>query len=659
MSRTNSYFALQPSINVPRTKFSPPIFSYKTTFDNGSLIPIFCEEAYAADTFKISLASLVRMTTPVKPIMDNLFLDVFFFYIPYRLVWSHWEEFMGANKTTKWVPSVEYTIPQLIAPCVTGVQSVSGTRLTAGSSISLIDSSNPVVYWTKLLNNDDLIGSSPTPSQGSTLFKSLRDRRMLVVASSATSTTGTICSPAGSTSSFDSSKTYYRLFIGWRQATLADYFGIPIGTFASVSQLPFRAYGLVWNEFFRSEPYMDPVDIQFDSDSTIFGSNVDESVYNTDSYVTEFLRGGRPLRVSRFHDYFSSGLPQPTFGDPVKIPFSGLAPLDLNLDSTSGVPFQTVKLYGLGQNSISGTHALGTNASKLSYDTGSATPTGSFQDIWLRAGTDVSSVAGTIQDLRTAFQINKYMERSARSGSRYIEIIQAQFGVRNPDYRLQRPEYLGGFRKPLNITQVLQTSSTNDVTPQGNTSAYSLTTDMRHVFTKSFTEPGLVLGLCATRTSRSYQQGLHKRWTRRRKLDYYFPVFARLSEQPILNREIYLSDNYIGRTADFTWTDVSFYENQVLSYQEAWSEMRYHESYVTSDFRSDADETLDFWHFADYYESEVYMSREWMLEGPQNVDRTLAVTSRVSRQFLADFSFKVEYTRPMPLNSVPGLADHF
>lgn len=650
-------FALAPSVNVSRSKFSPPIFDYKTTFDNGSLIPIYVEEIYPGDTLQLDLSALVRMTTPVKPIMDNLFLDVYFFYVPNRLVWSHWEEFMGSNKTDAWTTTTEYTIPQLISPCG---YDVGGTHyVTFGDTVTIGDfplSNMPwEYYWTKPVSNDDL------SCDNAAMFTTLRDSCMLVVASSDSATSGTI---VAATANYDSTKYYWRLFTGFRQGTLADYMGVPIGTYASVSQLPFRAYGLIWNEFFRSEPYMDPVNIYKDSDSTLFGLNPRSTEYNPSDYVTSTVLGKKPLRVSRFHDYFSSVLPQPQFGDAVRIPFSGVA--SVNFHDSAATPSQPKFVSATGSN-ISGIHDLTTHTGSLKYQTNTSTST-SFNNAYIAASAKVAENLGTIQDLRTAFQINRYMETSGRSGSRYIEIIQAQFGVRNPDYRLQRPEYLGGFRKMLNISQVLQTSSTDSVTPQGNTGAYSLTTESKSIFTKSFTEHGYVIGLCCTRTARSYQQGLHKRFTRLRKLDYYFPVFAYLSEQPVYNRELYLNYNYCGlRSSSTDWSGNvtgsyspnSNYPNQVFGYQEAWSEMRYHNSQVTSDFRSDSDTPLDFWHFSDDYKARPYASMDWLLEGPQNVDRTLAVTSSVSRQFLADFSFKIEFTRPMPLYSIPGLADHF
>ncbi len=623
----NVSFAREPAIKVPRTKFKPPIFDRKTTFNNGDLIPIFAEEMYPGDTLSLDMASVVRMTTPIKPVFDNAFLDVFFFFVPNRLVWKHWREFMGENNTSHWKSSVEYEVPFVTSP---GSTSRPGQTISVGSAT-----------WFK--------GPIDLTILDTSRFESLRNRGVLGRVTKGSSNSPTTVTLVPLDEDVSTQYDYYYVFNGWDVGSLADYFGVPVGSYAKISQLYFRAYGLIWNEFFRSEPYMDPVDIKFDSDSDIVGAASTEGGYNPVQFT---VLGSRPLKVSRFHDYFSSVLPQPTFDD-VKIPFTGLAPVN----NMPGAYFQPT--FYSGDNSVFTTdHPLAVSgfSSGLASGSGSA---GTLTTARMSLGADVASVAGSLMDLRNAFQVLKYQERSARSGTRYIEIIQAQFGVRNPDYRLQRPEYLGGFRKPIQVTQVLQTSSTDAITPQGNTSAYSLTSARESLFTYSSTEHGLVIGLCCCRTSRSYQQSLPRKLTRRRKLDYWFPVFNHISEQPIFNREIFNWYNGLALRDIDTLEDKYSYATQVFGYQESWADLRYMQSTVTGDFRSAAPESLDFWHYADWYETEVYASPDWMLEGPENVDRTLAVTSGVSRQFLADFAFDVSLVRALPMYGVPGFADHF
>ena len=249
----------------------------------------------------------------------------------------------------------------------------------------------------------------------------------------------------------------------------------------------------------------------------------------------------------------------------------------------------------------------------------------------------------SINQLRLAFQTQKYFEKLARGGSRYIESLKVMFGVTNPDYRLQRPEYLGGNRIPITINQVVQQSQTTESSPQGSTSGQSLTTDVHSDFTKSFTEHGYVLGVMVARYRHTYQQGLHRLWTRKSALDFYNPVFANIGEQPVYNREIYAQ----GKPAD----------NEVFGYQEAWAEYRYRPSICTGEMRSTAANSLDIWHLGDDYTSQPYLSDAWIREDKATVDRVLAVTSAVSNQFFADIYVRNKSTRPMPVFSVPGLID--
>lgn len=622
LSSTSSRFSFEPSVKLSRSRFKIPVHSHKLTFNNGELIPIKVMEILPGDTVSLDMASVLRMSTPVKPVMDNVFVDFFAFFVPRRLTWQHWEEFMGANKNGPWDQGqVSYNLPQTKSPRQT-YQYLN------------LDGSTPGVWFKEA----PFSGAALLPADIQR-FNALRDRGVLYYKN------GQFGVYVGSTATYDSQKEYYICYRGWDVGSLAQYMGAPIGTKCEIDSGYFRSYCLIWNEYFRDQNYMNPVNTDFGSDSDVQGvSRAEFGVSGT--YVTDAVLGGKPLQVARFHDYFSSVLPEPQFGDSVKILSSAFAPVS-DLGGTDLIrPF----IYN-GSGNVLGSHVLESRSAGLSYD--DVTSMSTTHAAYLSLGADLQSVSPTINDLRTAFQVQKYLERSARYGRRYIEILLGQFGVVNPDYRLQRPELLCWYRKPLQVTQVLQTSSTDSTSPQGNTSAYSLTVDKRSCFTKSFTEHGILLVLMCTRTSRTYQQGLPRQFSRRKKLDFYFPVFAHLGEQPILNKEIFLHVDPVNVQSSYTYPD------EVFGYQEAWAEYRYMNSQVSGEFSSLAPLSLDFWHYADYYLYDVYASDEWLFETPANLDRTLAVSSSISAQFYADVAFDVTMVRPMPLYSIPGLADHF
>lgn len=282
---------------------------------------------------------------------------------------------------------------------------------------------------------------------------------------------------------------------------------------------------------------------------------------------------------------------------------------------------------------------------------GTSSPSGAFNVSFDNLWADLTGIhTGTINELRQAFQIQRLLEADARAGTRYTEILNAHFGVTSPDARLQRPEYLGGKRIPINIDQVLQTSATNETSPQGNTAAFSLTTDVSSSFTKSFTEHGWIIGVACIRTDHTYQQGLDAMWSRRRRFDFYWPTLAHISEQPVYRREIFLSGD----------PEV---DDQVFGYNEAWASYRYRPSRIVGAMRSNYAQSLDAWHYGDYYgepNTDPFIAdRDFMAETAVNIDRTLAVQSDLEDQFLMNFYFDATYVRPMPLFSVPGLIDHF
>ncbi|QRV61629.1 VP1 [Gokushovirinae sp.] len=552
MSRNEeSRFALNPTdLDISRSKFNRD-HSIKTSFNVGDIIPFYCDEVLPGDTFQLKTSLVARMQTLITPMMDNLYLDTYFFFVPNRLTWNHWKEFNGENTQSAWYPTVEYSVPQLVSPA-------------------------------------------------------------------------------------DS---------GWSIGTLADYFGIPTGIpNLSVNALPFRAYALIMNEWFRDENLSDPLSIPVD-DATVSG-------VNTGNYITDTAKGGLPFKAAKYHDYFTSCLPAPQKGPDVTIPV-GTASNSPVMATADLVPnSNNYAMFGMGTDANvykTGTLRGNSYGQNGSFIAGDAPELGSahngFVPLNLWAMSDGTGTAASINQLRLAFQIQKLYERDARGGTRYIEILKSHFGVTSPDARLQRPEYLGGTRIPINVNQVVQSApGSSGTTPLGDTAAFSLTTDIHGDFIKSFVEHGFIIGVMVARYDHTYQQGLERFWSRKDRFDYYWPVFANIGEQAVLNKEIYAQGNEK--------------DNEVFGYQEAWADYRYKPSRVTGEMRSSAPKSLDVWHLADDYDALPSLSDSWIREDKSNVDRVLAVTSAVSNQLFADIYVQCLATRPMPVYSVPGLIDH-
>ena len=417
----------------------------------------------------------------------------------------------------------------------------------------------------------------------------------------------------------------------------------------SISALPTRAYCLIWNEFFRSEALQNPVNVpKNDSNTTCTNTNAPQYIIDQESALISLssLGGLPPLKVCKTFDYFTAALPEAQAGPAVTLPMNGTAPinysgkwsdetgkitpwseeedprtyLSIDLDGTSSFAYSPE--WNEGQTSWSNTTGIMAFEADLSNATGA-----------------------TINALRQAFAIQKFYEREARGGQRYIEMVRSHFNVVNPDFRLQRPEYLGGYRHQITINQVIQTqASAEDQTPLGTTGAYSLTTHRDgDVFSHSFTEHGILMGLaCIRQTSHTYQQGINRAWLKKDKFDFYTPEFANLGEQYIKNAEIYAQG-----------TDE---DKDAFGYQEAWAEMRYMPDIVSGEMRSDYELSEDVWHFADNYSELPKLGNKWIRETDSNILRTLAVQNQ--DQFKCDFYFGAIYTRPLPTWSVPGLIDH-
>lgn len=451
---------------------------------------------------------------------------------------------------------------------------------------------------------------------------------------------------------------------GWQIGTIADYFGIPVGVSGlSVNALPFRAYSLICNEWFRDENLKDPLETPMD-DTTVVGSN-------GSNYIVDCAKGGKPFRAAKLHDYFTSCLPAPQKGPDVSLSLASVeAPVytgpNSHINYNSEYPIKyTVKNVSAGDfnaynklflplsisSASEASSYLPQGSRELLKPYNTTMPSSSFTEIdglMMYPNNLYADVSGgslvTVNQLRTAFQIQKMYEKDARGGTRYTEILRSHFGVTSPDARLQRPEYLGGKRIPININQVIQNSATTADSPQGNVAGMSLTSDQHGDFIRSFTEHGYIIGLAVARYEHTYQQGLNRLWSRKSRTDFYLPVLANIGEQPVLNKEIYAQGSAV--------------DDEVFGYQEAWADYRYKPSIVTGEMRSNHNKTLDSWHFADDYASLPSLSATWIDEDKANVDRSLAVQSSVANQIFADFYIQNQTTRPMPVYSIPGLIDH-
>lgn len=550
------HYAQVPRAEIKRARFKRP-FNLLTTINEGDLVPIYCDEVLPGDTAKINMNALMRMSTPLYPVMDNCYCDFYFFFVPSRLLWDHFENLMGQNDSTFWAEPVEYTTPKTTAP------------------------------------------------KG-----------------------------------------------GWKVGTIADYFGIPTGVEnIEVNSMPFRAYCKIFNEWFRDENLQQPIPFSTGDETTKGSNSWDEDQINTRQ------GGGELARVAKYKDYFTSCLPSPQKGEAVTLPLTGNAPIRTYTDKTMtkqaaaiGVPeiYYSPWTWGGTEAELQQTYDLDDIPNFQSRMIGKAKDNYNFVEQGninptktVYIGADLSATtSATINELRQAIAVQHILERDARTGTRYKEILQGAWGVTSPDARLDRSEYIGGYRLPININQVVQTSSTDTTSPQGNTGAYSMTTMSRNMCTYSATEHGYIIGLAAVRVEHSYQQGLARMWTRSTRFSYYDPMLANLGEQAILNQEIYAQ----GTTQD----------KEVFGYQEAWADYRYRTNMVTAEMRSQYEQTLDAWHYADKYNELPTLNSSWIVEG-KNIDRTLAVQSSNSHQFICNFYFDQTWTRPMPIYSIPGL----
>ncbi len=536
---SQGHFSQVPNVTIGRSKFNRS-HVLKTTFDEGKLIPIFVDEVLPGDSFKLKVTTFTRMATPIFPVMDNLYLETFFFFVPCRLIWDNFQKFMGEQENPG--DSTDYLIPTYQANNTTAVD------------------------------------------------------------------------------------------VG----TLGDYFGLPTVANVPFNILPFRAYWLIWNEWFRDENLQDSAPV----------SKADAGQAWSDTKQVNGFHWYEPAPRGKRYDYFTSCLPWPQKGPGVELPIGatavidGVTPLGSSSQHIGAMSLKTNSYGGAGGVVFVGHNADGVNPGVYDFVASSIPKMPSDSSPWL-ANLE-HATAATINSLRQAFQLQRYYEKDARGGTRYIEKIKSHFGVTSPDARLQRPEYLGGHTDRININPVVQTSSTDTTSPQGSLAAFGVSGARYHGFSKSFVEHGYIIGLAHVRADLTYQQGINKMWSRKTVLDFYWPSFAHLGEQAVLNKEIFAQGSAV--------------DDEVFGYQERYGEYRYKPSMITGKFRSTYPQSLDAWHFSQKFENLPTLSNQFIQDHPP-LSRCLAVPSEP--HFLMDAAFNLQCVRPMPLFGTPGLIDHF
>lgn len=581
MSRNEQFFNVEPTIDIQRSGWTTQ-HTHKTTFNAGDLIPFFVDtDILPGMTVKQRSTFLIRTQTPLYPTMDNMYFDYYYFKVPYWTIWPNCKKFFGENEDGAWANTTEYEVP---------------------------------------------------------MFKTTATRKVGV-------------------------------------KDINCYMGIPINIpNIEFNQLGVRAYIRAYNFWFRDQNLIAPVKYN-EGDDTI---NCDDTT----------ATGGKLLKVAKFHDYFTSALPAPQKGDAVAMPLGVKA--DVKGDTTVrqltiagngkalgitgksaadniiykggasgyignttyaenfsaneygkiGNPVTRNKIKTVASDTFWGVTTEGANSGLIGFWDGNymATAGGLYADL-------TTATAATINAIRLAFATQRILEKNARFGTRYNEIIRGQFGVNSPNASLHIPEYLGGKRIPINIQQVLQNGATDAQSPLGHTGAFSLTVDSDVDFTKSFDEHCVLLGVCCIRAEHTYQQGIARMWSRKRNLDLYSPSLAHLGNMPIYNKEICAQGTAI--------------DDEVFGYKEAWAEYKYKPNRISGELLSTYAKSLDAWHYGDKYSSLPVLSQQWIEEPYEFIDRTLAVPAATADQFIMDCYIEQDVYAPMPVHCTPGLIDHY
>lgn len=513
-------FAQIPAVNMARSSFDRS-FTVKDTQDFDILYPIFVDEVIPGDTMSLNTSVFARLATQKVPIMDNLYMDFFYFFVPNRLVWDNWERFNGAQ--TDPGDTTDYVVPTLTTTAVTG----------------------------------EAVG------------------------------------------------------------TIYDKMGIPTEVpDLEVNSLPFRAYHLIWNEWFRDENLQNSAAVPKDD-----GPDV----------PSDFALKRRGKRK----DYFTSCLPWPQKGPAVELPLGTSAPV-VGDGVTSPIP---IRVGAINTGIIAGaSNTLGTSNATTPND-----PAVWQGGVSIGAVADLSNAtAATINQLRQAFSVQSLYELDARGGTRYTEILMAHFNVVSPDFRLQRPEYLGGGSTRINVHPVAQTAPTSGSSYFAGLGSFATASGSGIGFTKSFVEHGYVIGLSCARADITYQQGLNRMWSRSTRFDFFWPKLQELGEQAVLTKEIYAQ----GDSND----DV------VFGYQERYAEYRYRPSEIHGQFRSTYSSSLDQWHMAEEFSSQPSLNSTFIV---QNTPIGRAIITVTEDDLLVDMWHQLKHARPMMTYSVPSVIGRF